>query len=384
MYRKKFRHGRKSSHELVNAIRAMQSMPKNNGNPSETFIAKHTFEDFEISDRLKANIFYKGYGTPTPVQDEAIPFILEGRDLIGIANTGTGKTAAFLIPLIEKVFRDKSERILIITPTRELADQISDELYGFSNELQIGWTLCIGGMNIVKQIDNLAKKPNFVIGTPGRIKDLSKRRFLNLNEFKTVVLDEADRMVDMGFIHDIKYFIAGLPSPRQSLFFSATIPPKVNEILKSFVKNPVSVSVKINDSIENITHRIINVNGSIAKLEILHELLGQKEFEKVLIFGRTKWGVQRLSNELSRRGFNAQAIHGNKNQGQRQKVLNDFKGDRISILLATDIASRGIDVSNISHVINYDIPESYEDYIHRVGRTGRANKEGVALTFIEN
>ena len=376
--------GKKNALRVVNAIRAMQSESKMNGDSDDNFIPRHKFEDFQISNKLKKNIVYKKYSIPTPIQDAAIPSILEGRDLIGIANTGTGKTAAFLIPLVEKAFKDSNQRILVIVPTRELAIQISTELYGFTHEIKVGWTVCVGGKNIGKQIDDLNKHPNFVIGTPGRLIDLSRRGYLHLDEFNNVVIDEADRMVDMGFIQDIKFFIAGLPSRRQSLFFSATIPPKVKEILESFVADPITVSVKTSDVLDNITHEIIKINGKYQKIDKLHDLLNQDGFDKVLIFGRTKWGVQRLSNELTKRGFNAGAIHGNKTQGQRQRVLDDFKANRISILLATDIASRGIDVSNISHVINYDLPGSYEDYVHRIGRTGRVDKKGVALTFVEN
>lgn len=392
MYKRYYREGRrnyrssngkKSVREVVSAIRAMQTTSKTNGHSEENFNPQHKFEDFPISERLKKNIAYKRYTIPTPIQDVTIPRILEGRDLIGIANTGTGKTAAFLIPLIEKVMKDAKQRVLIITPTRELASQISDELYGFTYEMKISWSVCIGGVNLGRQMDDLRKNPNFVIGTPGRLKDLAQKGHLRLNEFNNVVLDEADRMVDMGFINDVRFFIAKLPLTRQSLFFSATIPPKVKEILISFVKNPVTISVKVSDAIENISHEIIEINGKFTKLEKLNELLNRENFEKVLIFGRTKWGVQRLSNELARLGFNAGAIHGNKNQGQRQRVLDDFKSNRISVLLATDIASRGIDVRDISHVINYDMPASYEDYVHRIGRTGRANKKGVALTFVE-
>ena len=391
MYKKYYRRGRgnkkassgkKSTREVVSAIRAMRSAPKKNGQTDEKFNPRHKFEDFSISDRLKENIAYKRYNKPTPIQDAAIPTILEGRDLIGIANTGTGKTAAFLIPLIEKAVKDKNQKVLIITPTRELASQISDELYSFAYEMGISWSVCIGGKNLGSQMDELRKNPSFVIGTPGRLKDLSQRGHLNLNEFNNVVLDEADRMVDMGFINDIRFFISRLPKARQSLFFSATIPPKVKEILTSFVKNPVTISVKVSDSIENISHELIEINGKFTKIEKLQELLNRQDFEKVLIFGRTKWGVQRLSNELRKRGFITGAIHGNKNQGQRQRVLNDFKSNKISVLLATDVASRGIDVSDISHVINFDVPASYEDYVHRVGRTGRANKKGMALTFV--
>lgn len=344
---------------------------------------EHKFEDFAVSDRLKMNIKYKRYVNPTPIQDRVIPEVLEGRDVIGIANTGTGKTAAFLIPLVEKASNDAGQKVLIIVPTRELAVQISDELYGLTYGLPVSWAVCVGGKNMVRQINDLEKNPNFVIGTPGRLKDLSCKNFLDLGRFNNVVLDEADRMVDMGFINDIKYFIERLPAQRQSLFFSATIPPDVERILKSFVKSPITISVKKNDALENIDHELISINGRFTKLEKLYELLGQKGFEKVLVFGRTKHGVQRLSDNLKNRGFNAGAIHGNKNQSQRQRVLNDFKDSKIKILLATDIASRGIDVDDVTHVINYDLPGSIEDYIHRIGRTGRANKKGAALTFVE-
>lgn len=389
MYKRNFRRrNRRSgnggdSRELLFAIREMQSLPKTSGDSVKKYIPKHRFEDFQISEALKKNISYKTYVAPTPIQDAAIPAVLQGRDLIGIANTGTGKTAAFLIPLVEKAYKDSNQKVLIITPTRELAAQISDELYGFTYAMKITWALCIGGHNLGRQIDNLGKHPKFVIGTPGRLKDLAKKGYLRLSEFNNVVLDEADRMVDMGFIADIKFFIASLPSTRQSLFFSATIPQKVKEILNSFVSNPVTVSVKVGDAIENITHEIVTVNGRISKIDKLQELLGKRDFEKVLVFGRTKWGVQRLSQELGRRGFKAGAIHGNKNQGQRQRVLNDFKAGRISVLLATDIAARGLDVADISHVINYDLPGTFDDYVHRVGRTGRADKKGTAVTFVE-
>ena len=374
----------KTNYQVVNAIRKLQSNtnPRPTQKPPEGYTPKNAFADFAVSDTLKKNIAFRKYSTPTPIQDQAIPTILSGRDLIAIANTGTGKTAAFLIPLIEKVSRTKNEKVLILAPTRELANQISDELYGFTYGLNISWALCTGGNNMGKQIDSLAKHPNFVIGTPGRLKDLSQKRFLNLSDYKTVVLDEADRMVDIGFINNIKYFINLLPTSRQSLFFSATIPPKVQDILKSFVKNPITISVKTQDTVENISQEIITINGKHTKFELLINLLDKKEFNKVMVFGRTKWGVQKLSNELTRIGFSAAAIHGNKNQGQRQRVLDDFKNNKIAILLATDIASRGIDIPNVSHVINYDVPQTYDDYIHRIGRTGRADKKGTAITFV--
>ena len=234
-----------------------------------------------------------------------------------------------------------------------------------------------------RQKSDLRRNPNFVIGTPGRIQDLLRVRCLNLFDFGSVVLDEADHMVDIGFIHDIRYIISLLPKVRQSLFFSATIDGKVKEVLGSFVQNPVTVSVKTGDTAQNIEQHTIKVPDRDKKIEQLHSLLIQKEFEKVLVFGRTKHGVQRLSNDLIKRGFKADAIHGNKNQNQRNRTLEKFKRSEIKILIATDVASRGLDIPNVSHVINYDLPESYEAYIHRIGRTGRVDKKGIALTFVD-
>ncbi len=349
----------------------------------EVHIAEVAFSDFAISDKLKRNIAEKGYTTPTIIQEQTIPHILEGQDVIGIANTGTGKTAAFLIPLINKVFLNNNERVLIIIPTRELAIQIIDELRVFTKGMDLESLLCIGGANMHRQEERLRHDPHFIIGTPGRLKDLITRRKLNLSHFRNVVLDEVDRMVDIGFIHDVTYFISLLPKERQSLFFSATVSDKVKGILQSFVNNPVTVSVKQQDTSENVDQNIIRVNGDSKKIEKLHELLVTNEFKKVLIFGRTKWGIEKLTNSLIQRGFKAVAIHGNKSQGQRQRALEKFKQNEVHILLATDVASRGLDIDNVTHVINYDAPESYDDYIHRIGRTGRAGKKGVALTFVD-
>ena len=351
-------------------------------NPDEIFTPKNGFSDFELTKQLKDNIAFKKYSILTPIQDQAIPAILANRDVIGIANTGTGKTAAFLIPLVNKVFLNKSEKVLIITPTRELALQIQEELQGFSRGLGIRSVLCIGGMSLWRQRNDLRQNTNFVIGTPGRIKDLIEQRALSLLAFHNVVLDEADRMVDIGFIEDIKYFISLLPQNRQSLFFSATISGKVKEILNAFVKNPITISVEKQVTAENIAQEVIKI-GRHEKVDKLHDLLSQDEFEKVLVFGRTKWGMQKLTDELIRRGIKAAVIHGNKSQGQRQKALEQFKNNQVSVLLATDVASRGLDIPDVSHVINFDMPATYDDYVHRIGRTGRAGKQGIALTFVE-
>lgn len=343
----------------------------------------HTFADFALSLPLQETIKAKGFLTPTPIQDQTIPAILEGKDLIGTANTGTGKTAAFLIPLLQKITLDRNQRVLIVAPTRELAVQIHKEIRDFARGLTIRSAMLIGGANEWRQRQDLKDDPHFVIATPGRLKDFIESRYIRLSMFRNVVLDEADRMVDIGFINDIKYFISLLPKERQSLFFSATISGKVGEILTDFVKNPVRVSVKTEDAATTIRQDIIRVSGGNDKIEALHDLLIQKEFGKVLIFGRTKWGVQKLSDELVKRGFRSGAIHGNKRQNQRQYVLEQFKRSEIQILLATDVASRGLDIPDVSHVINYDLPETLDDYIHRIGRTGRANKRGIALTFVD-
>ncbi len=347
------------------------------------FIPHHSFEDFNISTPLKQNISAHSYTHPTPIQDQAIAPILEGRDLIGLANTGTGKTAAFLIPIIDKIFRTRTQKALIIAPTRELAVQINEELKSFAKDMRIYSALIIGGANIKRQTNEIRRNPHVVIATPGRLKDLIQRRVIYLEDFSIFVLDEVDLMVDIGFIADVKYFISLLPKVRQSLFFSATVPQKVQEILLSFVTNPITVSVKVQDTAENIDQDIVRVISRDKKIEQLHDLLVKDGFDKVLIFGRTKHGIEKLNKELSFRGFKTGAIHGNKSQGHRNRVLESFKQNEIQILLATDVASRGLDIENVTHVINYELPETYDDYVHRIGRTGRAGKVGTALTFVE-
>jgi superfamily II DNA/RNA helicase len=349
----------------------------------DTYQTRYKFGDFNLVPGLKENIAKKDYENPTPVQDQAIKPILEGRDLIGLAQTGTGKTAAFLIPLIDKIARDRGQRSLIVTPTRELAGQINEELHVLAQGMGIYSSLVIGGANIHRQISDLNRRPSVVIGTPGRLKDLVDHKHLYLGDFRTIVLDEVDLMVDIGFINDVKYFISLLPSPRQSLFFSATIPPKVREVLAAFVTNPVTVSVKKQNTPENIEQDIVKVVDRSKKVDQLHDLLNKEGFNKVLIFGRTKHGIDKLDSQLTMRGFKVGSIHGNKRQSQRQQILKSFKQDEISILLATDVASRGLDIDNVSHVINYDLPETYDDYVHRIGRTGRLSKKGTALTFVE-
>lgn len=349
---------------------------------TERYTAVHRFSDFSIHQIIKDNIAAHGYQTPTPIQDQVIPHILNGRDVVGIASTGTGKTAAFLIPLIHKIISHHAEKILIMVPTRELAVQIDDEFKAFTRSLNLFSLLCIGGVSIGRQIADLRRHPNVVIGTPGRLKDLLQRRQLQLSQFRTVVLDEVDRMVDIGFIRDIRAIIALLPPVRQSLFFSATVSTEIHGVIQAFLKSPVTISVKVEETAQRIQQDVIRVKSKEEKITKLHDMLRQEEFKKVLIFGRTKWGVEKLSTALRQNGFLVASIHGNKSQNQRLQALSQFKQDRLQVLVATDIAARGLDIDDVSHVINFDEPQSYTDYVHRIGRTGRAQKVGKALTFV--
>ncbi|MEO6589586.1 MAG: DEAD/DEAH box helicase [Pyrinomonadaceae bacterium] len=346
------------------------------------FIPEHAFSDFQIEEKLKAAITKKGYTAPTPIQDRTIPHILHGKDVVGIANTGTGKTAAFLIPLINKVLKDPKERVLIVCPTRELAQQINVELKGFTPAMGIFSVCAVGGTSIIPQIRDLRHVNQFVIGTPGHIKDLIERRSLDLSTTHTVVLDEADRMLDMGFVHDMKYLMSKMPAERHTLFFSATMSKEIEVLIHEFLKEPVSISVKTQDTSKNVDQDIVRMKAGQDKLQALHDLLIQPDFGKVLIFGRTKHGVETLSKNLQKRGFKAESIHGNKSQSQRSRALANFKENRSTILVATDVAARGLDIPQVSHVINYDIPSTYDDYIHRIGRTGRAGQTGKALTVV--
>lgn len=356
-------------------------MRKITSSSRDIYEIKNRFSDFALNEQLFKNIEFHGFNTPTPIQDKAIPKIMSGCDVVGVANTGTGKTGAFLIPLINKVCLNRNSRALIIAPTRELAVQIDKELQSFSQGLNTHSAICIGGVPIRNQIYKLQRRPHFVIGTPGRLLDLENQRRIDFSRFDSIVLDEVDRMLDMGFIHDINKIISKLPRKRQSLFFAATLDDKVKGVMSKFIVNPVMISVKVADASVNVHQDIIELKGR-NKSDILCELLDKKEVSKTLIFMRTKRGADVLHRSLSNIGFQTAVLHGNKTQSQRQRSLDQFGQGRVNILIATDVASRGIDIDDISHVINYDLPESYDAYIHRIGRTGRADKKGIALTFI--
>lgn len=349
----------------------------------EEYVPMHEFADFAVNQLIKDNLASKGYVTPTPIQDQTITVALEGHDVIGIANTGTGKTAAFAVPVLHNLLASANSRVLIVAPTRELAQQIEQECRSIAKGSGLSGALLIGGANIGPQLRDLRANPHIVIGTPGRIKDHLERRTLNLATFNMVVLDEVDRMLDMGFINDVRQILNSLAPQRQSFFFSATMEPKVKSLIETFSHQPVTISVKSGDTADSVHQDVVRFADKTDKLEKLHDILNDAGVRKAIVFDETQRSVERLSKELVARGFEADAIHGGKTQGQRQRALDKFKKSQVKILVATDVAARGIDVADISHVINFTQPQSYEDYVHRIGRAGRAGKTGYALTFVE-
>ena len=346
------------------------------------YTAKHRFEDFAIDPRIAANLRAKGFEVPSPIQDQTIPLGLQGKDVIGIANTGTGKTAAFAVPVINALVTQQTARALIVAPTRELAQQIEQECRSIGKAGGFSGAILIGGTAMGGQLRDLRANPRIVIGTPGRIKDHLERGSLKLQNFNLVVLDEVDRMLDMGFVNDVTSILKQLAPVRQSFFFSATMDPRVQGLIRTFSDDPQTVSVKTGESSDHINQDVVRYSGNHDKLDKLHDILLKAEVAKVIVFDETQRSVERLSNELVARGFAADAIHGGKSQGQRQRALDAFKRSKTNILVATDVAARGIDVIDITHVINFSQPNSYQDYVHRIGRAGRAGRVGHALTFI--
>lgn len=344
--------------------------------------AKHTFADFKLSQQLHQNLAARDFDKPSPIQDQVIPYGLEGRDVIGIANTGTGKTMAFALPLINSLMNDRDAKAIVIAPTRELAEQVLEECRTLIGGGRVRWALLIGGSPMRRQLQDMARRPNLVIGTPGRMKDHIDRGSLKIQHYNKVVLDEVDRMLDMGFVNDMRTILGGMAQERQSYFFSATIDKRVRSIIEEFSADPVEVSVRTGDTSENVEQNVVHYHDEDHKLETLSTMLKDDDISKVLIFDETRRQVERLSKKLNNRGIKAESIHGGRSQGQRKRALSGFKGNQTRVLVATDVAARGIDVSDISHVINYSTPQSYDDYVHRIGRAGRAGRKGYAVTFL--
>jgi ATP-dependent RNA helicase RhlE len=350
---------------------------------SEQYIPLHAFSDFPLRQLIQNNLAAMDYSEPSPIQDQTIPAGLSGRDVVGIANTGTGKTAAFAVPVLNRLIVDSRSMAIILAPTRELAQQIEDQCRQIAKGSGLAGALLIGGMSMGPQLRDLRARPRLIIGTPGRIKDHLERGSLNLTNCNIVVLDEVDRMLDMGFVTDIRHILSQTNDTRQSFYFSATLDERVRGIIASFSHDPVHISVKSGDTSENVEQNIVSFNSGSDKIDKLHDLLIQDTVTKTLVFDDTHRSVEKLTKELEARGFSTDSIHGGKSQPQRQRVLKKFKDNQIKVLVATDVAARGLDVSDITHVINYALPQSYDDYVHRIGRTGRAGKIGYALTFVE-
>lgn len=346
------------------------------------YVPTHTFQEFAVHPVIQHNLQAMNFQNPSPIQDQTIPLGLEGKNIVGIANTGTGKTAAFAIPVLQKLIIEPTAKAIILAPTRELAEQIEKQCRMIGKGSGLSGVLLIGGTPMGPQLKNLQYNPRIIIGTPGRIKDHLQRGSLDISDCNVIVLDEVDRMLDMGFVRDITQILSHASPRRQSFYFSATLDSKVRSIIEKFSHDAVYVSVKSGDTSDNVDQNIVTHTNS-DKLEKLHEILAHESTTKAIIFDDTHRTVERLAKELVARGFLADSIHGGRSQSQRQRALKRFKDSEVTILVATDVAARGLDVSDISHVINYSLPQSYEDYVHRIGRTGRANSTGYALTFVE-
>lgn len=349
---------------------------------TDNYVAKNKFTDFNIEELLSANLTAKGLINPSPIQDQAIPVVMTGKDVIGIASTGTGKTAAFLIPLINKLVADKDHKMMILTPTRELAMQVEAEFVAFTRGMKLFSVSCVGGSPIMRQIKELELGVNAVIGTPGRVKDLIERGKIRMEYFDSIVLDEADRMLDMGFIDDMRSILGAMPETKQGLFFSATFSPEIKRLCTDFLRDPITVSIKSRDTASSVMQDVVRVSGDNDKVEALHEILNKPEYSKVLIFREMKRHVDGLADELTKRGFKALALHGDMHNRERERAVKALASGKVQVVIATDVAARGLDINDISLVVNYDIPNNYETYIHRIGRTGRGTKLGHALTFV--
>ncbi len=348
-----------------------------------------TFSNLRLIKPLVMALDKKGYTEPTPIQEQAIPHILEGKDIFGCAQTGTGKTAAFALPILQLLDAKKSNqrqgpgtvKALILAPTRELVSQISENFTLYGKNLGISHCIIFGGVSQVNQVNNLRRGVDVIIATPGRLLDLMNQGYVKLNNIEHFVLDEADRMLDMGFINDIKKIITKIPAKRQTLFFSATAAPAIMKLANTILNNPVSVAVNPVSSTTTLVEQSVYYVKKENKRGLLKHVLANNNIEHALVFTRTKHGADKVVKDLAGMGIAAAAIHGNKSQGARERALKGFKNRTIRILVATDIASRGIDVDKLSHVINYEIPEQAETYVHRIGRTGRAGATGVAMSF---
>lgn len=346
-----------------------------------------TFKDLELNTSILKALSDKGYSTPTPIQQQAIPIVLKKTDLLGVAQTGTGKTAAFAIPIIQHLEERKVEhrdiRALIVTPTRELAIQIEENIEAYSKYTDLKHTVIFGGVKQHEQVRKIRSRVDILVATPGRLLDLMNQNIVSLKKLEIFVLDEADRMLDMGFIHDIKKILKELPKKRQSLFFSATMPDNIQQLSRQILYKPQKVEVTPESTTAETVQQQVYFTNRSTKKDLLLSLLKNPKMKQVLVFARTKHGADRLARDLSRKKINAAAIHGDKAQNHRQRSLSNFKSGELRVLVATDIAARGIDIDKLNYVVNYDIPNIPETYVHRIGRVGRAGETGIAISICE-
>jgi ATP-dependent RNA helicase RhlE len=349
-----------------------------------------SFENLNLIEPILKALKTEGYTTPTPIQEQAIPYILQHRDLLGCAQTGTGKTAAFAIPILQLLFLDKQKhkeqksiKALILTPTRELAIQISESFTAYGKHTGLKNLVIFGGVSQNPQVDALRRGVDILIATPGRLLDLMNQRYVHIDQIKMLILDEADRMLDMGFVNDVKKIIAKVPANRQTLFFSATMPNEIQHLADSILQKPAKVEVApVSSTADTIQQSLFYVDKGDKRLLLSH-ILKDKEIKTALVFTRTKHGADKVVKDLIRVGITAEAIHGNKSQNARQRALTNFKNRTTRVLIATDIAARGIDIDELTHVINYELPNVPETYVHRIGRTGRAGASGIAFSFCD-
>ena len=344
----------------------------------------NNFQGLGLSAELVRAVTEQGYTEPTPIQAQAIPVVLAGRDLLGAAQTGTGKTAAFALPILQKLSERNAApvRVLVVTPTRELAAQVEQDFRTYGKHLQLETATIFGGVGMQPQVDALRRGVDILVATPGRLLDHVGEKTVDLSQIEILVLDEADRMLDMGFIHDIRKILALLPTRRQNLLFSATFPDEIRKLAASFMKDPATVEVARRNTPAELVAQVQHPVAHERKRELLAHLVKANDWRQVLVFVRTKHGANRLAHQLSRAGIEADAIHGNKNQNHRTRTLKRFKDNELRVLVATDIAARGLDIEALPHVVNYDLPHVAEDYVHRIGRTGRAGAEGEAVSLV--
>lgn len=347
-----------------------------------------TFNELNLIEPIVSSLIKKGYTQPSPIQEQAIPHIIQGRDIFGCAQTGTGKTAAFLLPVLQKLYTEREKnkpgiKALILAPTRELAVQISESIDAYGKGLNLKHAVVVGGMSQSMQVSAIKRGADILVATPGRLMDLMRQGYIRISNVQYFILDEADRMLDMGFIDDIRTIIAGLPSKKQTMLFSATVSPEISKLASSLLQDPVQVTTAVVSSTNANVEQSVYYVGTTNKKALLQHLLMNEDINRALVFTRTKRGADKVVDDLLKSGITADAIHGNKSQQARQKALNKFKNRKIRILVATDIASRGIDVDKLTHVINYELPNEAESYVHRIGRTGRAGEKGTAFSFCD-